>query len=280
MITEKKLENHVNRYYQTIIIALMILFALPAMAQEEANKERQWNFTAAPYLLIPYMNGNVGIGPVEANVDAGPSEIFGNLDAGLMLFFEASSDKWVASFDLLYMNLGGKGETPLLSRDASVDVKQLGLTFNGLYRVVEWASVGLGFRVNSINQGIKMAAVPGPGPGDNDLFPAVDVSMRQTWVDPLIVARVMTRFNDSNWRLGMVADIGGFGIDMNIGGLDIGSNFTWQVNPFVGYQFSKLFEIDLAYRWLGMDYETGSDTDYFLYDMVISGPELGLLFHF
>ena len=195
-----------------------------------------------------------------------------------MLYFEASSDKWVASFDLLYMNLGGDGETPLLGRAASVDVKQLGLTFNGLYRVTEWASVGLGFRVNSINQGIKMAAFQGPGGGD--LFPAVDVSTRQTWVDPLIVARFMTRFNDSRWRLGMIADIGGFGIDMNIGGLDIGSNFTWQVNPFVGYQFSKLFEIDLAYRWLGMDYETGSGGSYFLYDMVTSGTELGLLFHF
>ena len=272
------LKNLVNGSFQTLIIVLIVLFSLPTMAQEDSKKEKQWDFTAAPYLLIPYMNGNVGIGPVEAGVDAGPEEIFSNLDMGFMLYFEASSDKWVASFDLLYMNLGGDGETPLLGRAASVDVKQLGLTFNGLYRVTEWASVGLGFRVNSINQGIKMAAFQGPGGGD--LFPAVDVSTRQTWVDPLIVARFMTRFNDSRWRLGMIADIGGFGIDMNIGGLDIGSNFTWQVNPFVGYQFSKLFEIDLAYRWLGMDYETGSGGSYFLYDMVTSGTELGLLFHF
>jgi len=279
MITEKKLfkktktklDNYMNRYYETIIIAMMILFTFPTLAQEDAKKEKQWNFTAAPYLLIPYMNGNVALGPIDVNVDADAGEIFDNLDFGLMLYFEASSDKWVANFDLLYMNLGGKGETPLLSRDASVDVKQLGLTFNGLYRVVEWASVGIGFRVNSINQGIKMAAVPGPGPGDNDLFPAVDRSMTQTWVDPLIVARLMTRFDDSKWRLGIVGDIGGFGI---------GSDLAWQINPFVGYQFSKLFEIDLAYRWLAMDYETGSDADYFLYDMVISGPELGLLFHF
>ena len=95
--------------------------------------------------------------------------------------------------------------------------------------------------------------------------------MTQTWFDPLLVARVMTRFDGSQWRLGMLADIGGFGI---------GSDLAWQINPFVGYQFSKLFEIDLAYRWLSMDYETGSGTDQFEYDMVISGPEIGLLFHF
>lgn len=269
--TDIKIENHANRHYQTVIIALMILFVMPTMAQEEDKKEKQWNFTVAPYLLMPNMNGDVGLGPVMVNVDANPGEIFDNLDFGMMLYFEASSDKWVANFDLLYMSLGGNGETPLLSRDADVEIKQLGLTFNGLYRVAEWASVGVGFRVNSIKQGIKMAAVPGPGPGDEDLIEAVDASITQTWVDPLIVARVMTRFNDSSWRLGLVADIGGFGI---------GSDLAWQINPFVGYQFSKLFEIDLAYRWLAMDYETGSGADYFLYDMVISGPELGLLFHF
>ena len=269
--TKTKIGTPVSRYYQAIIIVLMILIALPTMAQEDAKKDKQWNFTAAPYLLVPYMNGNVGLGPVAVEVDASPGEIFDNLDFGMMLYFEASSDKWVINFDLLYMNLGSKGETFLLERETAVDLKQLGLTFNGLYRVAEWASVGVGFRVNSIKQGLKIAAVPGPGPGDNDIFPAVDVSMTETWVDPLIVARVMTRFNDSNWRLGMVADIGGFGI---------GSDLAWQINPFVGYQFSKLFEIDLAYRWLAMDYETGSGADYFLYDMVISGPELGLLFHF
>jgi len=266
-----KLENQGNRYYQTAIIALMILIALPSMAQEDAKKEKQWNFTAAPYLLMPYMNGDVGLGPAMVNVDANPGEIFDNLDFGMMLYFEASSDKWVVNFDLLYMNLGAKGETFLLERETVVDVRQLGLTFNGLYRVAEWASVGVGFRVNSIKLGLTIAAVAGPGPGEEDLFPAIDVSMTQTWVDPLIVARVMTRFNDSSWRLGMVADIGGFGI---------GSDLAWQINPFVGYQFSKLFEIDLAYRWLAMDYETGSGADYFLYDIVISGPELGLLFHF
>ena len=279
LFKKKKLADLVKLSYKTIIFVFTVLLALPAMAQEDSEKEKDWNFTAAPYLLIPYMNGNVGIGPVEAGVDAGPEEIFNNLDMGFMLYFEASSDKWVASFDLLYMNLGGQGEISKFEKidregEAAVSVKQLGLTFNGLYRVTEWASVGLGFRVNSINQGViaKIDAVPGPGPGDIEL-PArdVNVSMTQTWVDPLIVARFMTRFNDTKWRLGVSGDIGGFGI---------GSDLTWQVNPFVGYQFSKLFEIDLAYRWLAMDFETGSDADYFLYDMVISGPELGLLFHF
>ena len=110
--TEKKIENYANRYYQTLIIALMILFVMPTMAQEEDKKEKQWNFTVAPYLLMPNMNGDVGLGPVLVNVDASPGEIFDNLDFGMMLYFEASSDKWVANFDLLYMNLGGMEKRP------------------------------------------------------------------------------------------------------------------------------------------------------------------------
>ena len=84
----------------------------------------------------------------------------------------------------------------------------------------------------------------------------------------------MLRFTaplESNWKLGIRGDVGGFGM---------GSDITWQVFPFVGYRFSKLFEISGGYRALGMDYKTGSGTDAFLYDMVIFGPQLGLVFHF
>ena len=69
MKTKMNLKNLVNGSFQTLIIVLIVLFSLPTMAQEDSKKEKQWDFTAAPYLLIPYMNGNVGIGPVEAGVD-------------------------------------------------------------------------------------------------------------------------------------------------------------------------------------------------------------------
>ncbi len=50
--------------------------------------------------------------------------------------------------------------------------------------------------------------------------------------------------------------------------------------PFAGYRFSNLFELVLAYRALGMDYETGSGAELFAYDVVTFGPEIGFLFHF
>ncbi len=251
-----------------LLYAVLFFIALPIMAQDN-NKEEQnvdgkkWNFTAAPYLLLPSMDGDVAIKGLPIATSLNPGDIFDNLDFGFMLFFEANTDKWAVNLDLLYMDLSKKGVTPLTSRDAEVGMKQLAITVNGLYRFNSWLEVGLGGRINSIDASVNIAA------GDY-ILPGRDFSMNQTWFDPLVVVRVMTQLNNK-WRFGMVTNAGGFGV---------GSDLAWEVNPFVGYQFSKLFEIDIAYRWLGMDYETGTGTDYFKYDMVISGPELGLLFHF
>lgn len=257
--------------FTTLLVVISFLFigSMPTMAQnEDDEKTKKWNFVAAPYLLLPTMQGDVAINDIPIEVDASTGDIFNVLEGGFMLFFEASNSKWAVNMDILYMKLGETGETPILGRTAELEIKQLGLTFNGLYRVAPWAEVGIGGRFNSIEQSAEIAGV-GNTPGD--ILPGRFVSMKETWFDPLLVARVMTRFDGSQWRLGMLADIGGFGV---------GSDLAWQINPFVGYQFSKLFEIDLAYRWLSMDYQSGADSNYFKYNMLISGPEIGFLFHF
>ena len=45
------------------------------------------------------------------------------------------------------------------------------------------------------------------------------------------------------WRLGILGDVGGFGI---------GSDLAWQINPFVGYQFQNYLKLILptdGYPW-------------------------------
>jgi hypothetical protein len=39
-------------------------------------------------------------------------------------------------------------------------------------------------------------------------------------------------------------------------------------------------EVVGAYRYIDMDYSTGKGSSYFLYDMAISGPALGVAFSF
>ncbi len=131
------------------------------------------------------------------------------------------------------------------------------------WRAATWAEIGIGGRFNSLKGGLFVA------PGEI-VLPGIDVSETKNWFDPLIAAR-LTAPLESKWHLGISGDVGGFGI---------GSDFAWQVFPFVGYRFSRLFELALGYRALGMDYKTGSGDELFVYDMVIFGPQLGLVFRF
>ena len=243
---------------------LLVFTVLPLRAQEEAAKEKKWNFLAAPYLLFPNMSGKITVKGILSDASANTEDIFSNLDLGGMLYFEANNGKWAIILDGYYVGLSAEGVTPLLSRKTGIEMNQLAIAIGGLYRVASWAEVGIAGRVNSIGSTLTIA------PGEI-LLPGGEYSMDETWFDPLIVTRIMTRFNDSKWRLGLEAGFGGFGI---------GSDYAYQINPFAGYQLSKLFEIAVAYRWDGMKYEKGSGTDLFVYDVLLQGPSVGLVFHF
>ncbi len=247
----------------SLSIVFLSACATPAFGQAPSEDENRWGFIVAPYLLFPHMNGESSVRGNRVEVDVGPGDIFENLDFGAMLYLEMANRDWAITLDGLYMNLGAKGQTPLIGRDAEVDMKQLAIQANGMRRVAPWAEIGIGGRFNSIEQGLVVA------PGEIAL-PGIDVSDTNTWFDPLIAARITAPL-ESKWQLGISGDVGGFGI---------GSDFAWQVFPYVGYRFSRLFELTAGYRAIGMKYETGSGDDYFLYDMVIFGPQIGFAFHF
>jgi hypothetical protein len=246
-----------------LLMMLSSILVTPASGQTPTEDANRWAFTVAPYLIFPHMDGQAAVRGILVDVDVGPSEVFEQLDFGAMVYMEMANRDWSISLDGLYMNLGETGLTPITERDAEVDMKQLALQVTGMRRVASWAEVGVGGRLNSLEGGLFVA------PGDV-ILPGVDVSQTKTWFDPLIAAR-FTAPIESRWHLGIRGDVGGFGV---------GSDFAWQVFPFVGYRFSRLFELGLGYRAMGMKYETGSGDDYFLYDMVIFGPQIGLGFHF
>ena len=249
-----------------VVVAVFLAGSVHAAAGQDSAAEENdpgWNFVVAPYVLFPHMNGQTSVRGHPVDVDIGPGDIFDNLEFGAMLYLEMANRDWAISLDGLYMNLGAKGTTPITERDAEVDMKQLGITASGMWRAEPWAEIGLGGRFNSLEGGLVVA------PGEVAL-PGIDVSDTHTWFDPLIVVR-FTAPLESKWKLGIRGDVGGFGI---------GSDITWQVFPFVGYRFSNLFEVAGGYRALAMKYDTGSGDDYFLYDMITFGPQLGLSFHF
>lgn len=245
-----------------VLISCSVALGAPTVTQAAQDDGDGWDFIVAPYLLFPHMNGELAVSGIPSEVDVSPGDIFSNLNFGAMLYLEMANPEWAITLDGLYMDLGADAELPLSGRAGTVDMKQGALEATGMRRLATWAEVGIGARVNRIKTGLFVE--------EGTVLPEIDRSDQHTWFDPLIVTRLSVPL-ENRWRLGVRGDIGGFGV---------GSSFAWQVLPFAGYRFTNLFELVLAYRALGMDYETGSGTDLFAYDLTTFGPELGFVFHF
>jgi len=228
--------------------------ALAAQSPDDGDTDRlEW--VVAPYFLAPSMSGDLAVGNQSVGVDAGPGDIFDKLQFGAMLYLQVRKGAWGGAVDGLYMNLEQDAE----QSNATAGAKQGMVEMIAFRRLTPAIDVLLGARVNILESSLDL-----PTPG-------LSVSETKTWVDPIVGAMLRLPLGESRWTAAMRADIGGFGI---------GSSFAYQLYPQLGFRASRLISIHAAYRYMNMDYDTGSGNDYFRYDMSTFGPELGIAFHF
>jgi len=157
-------------------LALTLGLACAVTASAQTSK---WTFDATLYGLAAGMSGDVGIGPVNADVDVGFDEILDNLEFGAMGKMRIGYDRWSLSTDVIYMGLGGsKGEV-------SVDMDQ-------------W----VGVRYNNLSGEIR-------GPlGRNP-------TGTQDWWDPIVGANFSLPFA-KKFSLDLRGDVGGFGVGSDL----------------------------------------------------------------
>lgn len=241
----------------SFLVAILAALSLPEPAVAQQPQQPQgWRFTIAPYLLFPHMDGTVAVGPINADIDADPGDIFSNLQFGAMLAAEAKNDEWAIGFDGLYMDLSKDGED-LATKYGGY---QAGLELTGFRKFTPFFEVLAGGRVNLMGTTFTSPA-------------GVELIDKNTaWFDPFIGAR-FTLPNTGKWTVMLRGDVGGFGV---------GSQFAWQVRPTVAYSFDKHWSVGAAYWALGMDYVKGElgDGDYFKYDVTTFGPEIGFGYTF
>ena len=58
----------------------------------------------------------------------------------------------------------------------------------------------------------------------------------------------------------------------DIGGFGVGCDLTWQATARVNWQVSHVFRLGLGYRWLDQDYESGTGSDTFTWNVLTQGP--------
>ncbi len=229
--------------------------ALLATTSAGAAGTNQWTFEVSAYFLTLGISGELGVGPVTADVDVGLDDILENLQFGVMGKVRAGYGRWGLTTEVLYMGLEGS------EGNLTVELDQWMVEPTISCRLNPYVEPLAGVRYNNVSGELR-------GPG---LLPTPHMpSGTQEWWDPILGANLTFPLG-KGFSLRFRGDVGGFGV---------GSDLTWQAFPYVDWRFTRWGSAQLGYRWLYMDYETGSGADRFAYDMLNEGAQIGFTFHF
>ena len=216
-----------------------------------AGENDKWTFDVTLYGLAAGMSGEVGVGPINADVDVGFDKIWDNLELGAMGKLRVGYDRWALNADVIYMGLGAS------KNGVSADLDQWVVEPSLSYRFCKEFELLAGARYNNLSGEIR-------GPfGRNP-------TGTQDWWDPIVGVNLSLPFA-KKFSFNVRGDVGGFGV---------GSDLTWQAFPYLGWQFTQWGSLQAGYRWVSTDYETGSGLNRFKYDILTSGPQVGFTLHF
>jgi hypothetical protein len=247
------------RSFLTFLILLAAL-SIPRISFADTSSDSGWKSTLLIYLMGPNIDGDIGLGPVEGNVDLDPGNVFDAFDSGFLGLFGAEKDRWGFLIDTVYMDLSQDATSMGGQIAGEVGVEQLILGGLVSYRLNDSARLLFGGLYVDLDNTLRLT-----GPIQERRF-----SVSEDWVDPVIGLR-LTKPLSEKWELGGLAHIGGFGV---------GSDFTWQLSGDVSYAFTERTHLVMGFRYIDFDYEDGSGLNYFKFDVAEYGLAAGLRFDF
>jgi len=230
-----------------IALAMSSLFAATASAQmaldqdftKDISADKDWHFEVTPYLWFAGIEGNIAVGPYQANYDTSFSDIFHHLKFGVMGTEEIRKGRIVFVSDQLYLKVGSQKVRGVEGFPEELTINARNNTFywdNEIgYRGIATDRFNLdaliGLQYWYINAGLN--ANPPIEPTGNGIYKSTG------FVNPVLGMQAQAKIYKG--LQGFVkADIGGYGV---------GSNLTGQVLAGIGLPIKK-FGCDLGYRRL------------------------------
>lgn len=257
-----------------LTVALGAALCLPALAEAPSGIDAERGAEPSPslfatgdpsgdghtsevilYLWMAGVDGTMGVGPIEADVDASFSDILDKLDSAIAFYYETWQEDTGFYLDVMYLRLTDDIAQGPLTLDYEVDqtMVEAGAL---LHRGSPERPVDVIIGVRYMDLGADLALTPAP--------PGGSASGGKHWLDPIVGARWRRSLSDK-WGVGFRGDIGGFGL---------GSDLSWQLKADFRYRLSALWKLDFSYRYLDIDYEE----DGVKFDIAIHGPVLGFAY--
>lgn len=254
------------RAVPSVLCSLSLLLSLAPSEIFASDGMDSWEFNIAPYAWLAGQKGTVATLPglPSADIDISFSDdILGNINGALMLLGEARKGSFGFAMDVAYTDIEsdsaipGQYFTTLTSR-----TKNWMVSAGGFYRFFNKEQSFLdgmaGVRYWSVDSDLTLSGGP---------LGSYAIDNSEDWFDPVVGIKGMTRIGASKFFVNGFFIIGGFGA---------GSDFMWDANLNLGYQWTETFSTTVGYRYLDVDYERGD----FLYDVSQDGIILGLSWRF
>ena len=243
-----------------ILTVLALLLSMPVLANAQTAGEDGWSATFVLYLLGPTLDGAVGIGPADSDVDMGAGDVFSMLDSAFLGIYAGEGERWGVVADVVYMDLSEddiSGPAGILRGE--VGNKQLTGLVSASYRVSERTRLLAGLMYTDITADIR---ITGP---INSRY----AKTSESWVDPVVGVAFNNPFG-ARWDFTALAQVGG----------GVGADLAYGLTASFAWKFGQSTSLTLGYRYLYFDYEDGSGAGRFKFDMKQHGPAIGFRFNF
>ncbi|MBF9197820.1 hypothetical protein I2H36_17415 [Microvirga sp. BT290] len=252
-----------------------------------------WTFRFTPYGWLTAWNGTQTVRGRSVKVDASFIDIVEKSDTlvALMGDFEARFGRFALLGDVVWSRVGADrsnirsrtlapGVTGTLATSLGLDVEMVIAEFGVAYEVARSGPLAFdilgGARYWYQEADLSLAVTAAVDIGDLQVAGARAFARSGSvdWLDPIVGARVRYTMAPGH-ELFLRGDIGGLGV---------GSDFSWQAIGAYGFELGTYqgitFSGVIGYRALSVDYAQGEGRRRYEFDMIQHGPILGLSMRF
>lgn len=240
-----------ERFDIAAIAAAAGLVVAPAAAAAQ-----EWTGQVTLYGWGAGIGGDFMRGTEEISFDKSLSEVLEDLDGAFFATGLARRGELVVFGDLTWSRSSREGATPVGPASGEIEIRSLTLAAGRRF------VAGGGTTVDVLG-GVRSWSVEAEAEAP---FAGLSISPDADFVDPVVAVRVNTPLAEG-WSVLTYLDLGGLGV---------GSEFTWQAAVTANFRATDSLFLSLGYRHLYLDYEDGSTS----FEGNMSGPVAGVTFQF